>query len=110
MSQAEWIDEKTRTSALAKVESMQKHIAYPDEFLDDKKLEEFYANLTLTSNDLLQNTFNLRIFHANYEFGLLNKPNDRTDWIAHGYAAIVNAFYTPQSNSISEYQLSRLHH
>lgn len=42
----EWMDEKTRANAIDKAKSMSTHIAYPDELLDDKKLEEFYDGVS----------------------------------------------------------------
>lgn len=100
------MDQKTRTSALEKVASMQTHIAYPDEFLDDKKLEEFYADLELNPNNFLTNFLNLTNFQRKYDLGLLRKPVNRTDWITYGVAAVVNAYYDPRSNAISKYRLS----
>lgn len=41
----DWMDEKTRKNALEKADSMTTHIAYPDELLDDKKIEEFYKDV-----------------------------------------------------------------
>lgn len=48
VKEVDWMDEKTRKSALEKADAMTTHIAYPDELLDDKKLEEFYSNVSIT--------------------------------------------------------------
>lgn len=42
----DWMDEQTKISALEKADAMITHIAYPDELLDDKKLVEFYADVS----------------------------------------------------------------
>lgn len=42
LKNVDWMDEKTRQNALEKAQSMSTHIAYPDELLDNKKLEEFF--------------------------------------------------------------------
>ena len=42
----DWMDEHTKISALEKADAMSTHIAYPDELLDDHKLEEFYADVS----------------------------------------------------------------
>ncbi len=42
LEQLNWMDEKTRKAALEKLDWIQPHIAYPDEFLDDKKLDGYY--------------------------------------------------------------------
>lgn len=94
------MDEKTRKSALEKAMSMSTHIAYPDELLDDKKLEEFYENLELNPGDYLQSILNLTQFATNYSFSKLRKPFNKTDWLSHGRPAVVNAFYSSIENSI----------
>lgn len=42
----DWMDDETRKSALEKADAMVTHIAYPDELLDNAKLEEFYNNVS----------------------------------------------------------------
>lgn len=42
LRKVDWMDEQTRQNALDKAKSMATHIAYPDELLDNRKLEEFY--------------------------------------------------------------------
>lgn len=94
------MDEQTRKSALEKAASMSTHIAYPDELLDDKKLEEFYENLELSSEDYVASILNLTLFGTEYSFSKLRKPVNKSEWISHGRPAIVNAFYSSIENSI----------
>lgn len=96
----DWMDEETRKSALDKAESMSTHIAYPDELLDDRKLEEFYKKLEITPGNYLQSILNLTLFGTEYSFEKLRKPVNKSDWITHGKPAIVNAFYSSIENSI----------
>lgn len=42
LRKVDWMDDHTRQNALDKAKSMSTHIAYPDELLDNRKLEEFY--------------------------------------------------------------------
>ncbi|XP_076662918.1 M13 family metallopeptidase neprilysin 2 isoform X4 [Andrena cerasifolii] len=100
LEKVEWMDEETRKSALDKAASMSSHIAYPDELLDDTKLEEFYEKLELTSDNYLKGILNLTLFGVEYSFGKLRKPVNKSDWITHGRPAIVNAFYSSIENSI----------
>ncbi|XP_066597327.1 neprilysin-2 isoform X2 [Prorops nasuta] len=100
LKQVEWMDEETKKSALAKAASMVSHIAYPDELLEDKKLEEFYEKLELTDDNFLESILNLTLFATEYSFGKLRKPVNKSDWISHGRPAIVNAFYSSIENSI----------
>lgn len=94
------MDEGTKESALDKAASMSSHIAYPDELLDDKKLEEFYEKLELTEGNYLESILNLTLFGIDYSFSRLRKPVNKSDWRAHGKPAIVNAFYSSIENSI----------
>ncbi|XP_014481617.1 PREDICTED: neprilysin-11 isoform X1 [Dinoponera quadriceps] len=100
LKKVEWMDEKTRANALDKAASMVSHIAYPDELLDDKKLEEFYAGLELNSDDYLGSILNLTIFGTDFSFGRLRQPVNKTEWISHGRPAVVNAYYSSIENSI----------
>ena len=97
------MDEKTRQSALAKAKSMSNYIAYPDELLDDKKLEEFYAKLEITEGDYFQSVVNMTLFGMDYSFGRLRKPVNKTDWVSHSSPAVVNAYYSSIENSIREF-------
>ncbi|XP_011494888.1 PREDICTED: membrane metallo-endopeptidase-like 1 isoform X1 [Ceratosolen solmsi marchali] len=100
LKMVDWMDEATRKSALDKAVSMSTHIAYPDELLDDKKLEKFYKKLEITPGNYLQSILNLTLFGTEYSFEKLRKPVNKSDWIAHGRPAIVNAFYSSIENSI----------
>lgn len=46
LQEVDWMDDETRSNALDKAASMQTHIAYPDELLDDNKLIEFYKGVS----------------------------------------------------------------
>nr|XP_033323580.1 neprilysin-2 isoform X1 [Megalopta genalis] len=100
LKKVDWMDDETRKSALDKAASMSSHIAYPDELLDDKKLEDFYQKLELTTDNYLEGILNLTLFGLEYSFGKLRKPVNKTDWITHGRPAVVNAYYSSIENSI----------
>lgn len=97
------MDNKTRKAALDKADRMTTHIAYPDELLDDNKLEEFYKKLEITPGNYLKSILNLTLFGTEYSFGKLRKPVNKTDWISHGKPAVVNAYYSSVENSIRKY-------
>ncbi|KRT85835.1 Peptidase, partial [Oryctes borbonicus] len=100
LKKVDWMDEKTRQSAFEKADAMATHIAYPDELLDNSKLEEFYYDLDLNSDQYLKSAINLTLFATRYSFRRLRQPVNKTDWITHGRPAIVNAFYSSIENSI----------
>uniref|UniRef100_A0A1B6DD22 Peptidase M13 N-terminal domain-containing protein n=1 Tax=Clastoptera arizonana TaxID=38151 RepID=A0A1B6DD22_9HEMI len=100
LNEVDWMDEKTRQSALIKAKGMSAHIAYPDELLDREKLENYYKNVTVTGEDYLKSLLNLTTFGTNWSFNRLRQPVNKSDWISHGRPAIVNAFYSSIENSI----------
>ncbi|XP_060518791.1 neprilysin-2 isoform X1 [Cylas formicarius] len=100
LRKVDWMDQETRMNAIDKAKSMSTHIAYPDELLDDKKLEEFYEGLELDSEEYMRSILNLTLFGTRFSFKRLRQPVNKTDWITHGRPAVVNAFYSSIENSI----------
>lgn len=45
LASLDWMDEKTRKSALDKANTIVDHIAYPDELLEDEKIIEFFEKV-----------------------------------------------------------------
>lgn len=45
LKNVDWMDEETKNNALLKAKAMKTHIAYPDELMNDRKLEEFYEGV-----------------------------------------------------------------
>lgn len=43
----DWMDENTKRAAVDKLENMYPHIAYPDELLNDRLLDDFYADVSI---------------------------------------------------------------
>nr|CAH7760506.1 unnamed protein product [Callosobruchus chinensis] len=100
LKRVDWMDDVTRKHALDKAKAMTTHIAYPDELLDDRKLEQFYENLELDPEHYLHSILNLTLFGTRFSFKRLREPVNKTDWITHGRPAVVNAFYSSIENSI----------
>lgn len=46
IDQLEWMDPDTRQRAKDKAARITTHIGYPDELLDDKKVNEYYENVS----------------------------------------------------------------
>lgn len=95
-----WMDDTTRAAALCKVKTMVTHIGYPDELMDDKKLTEFYNNITVDESKYLESILSINIFGTDRAFKKLREPVNKTDWITHSKPAVVNAFYSSIENSI----------
>ncbi|XP_046397833.1 neprilysin-2-like isoform X2 [Ischnura elegans] len=96
----DWMDSETRKSAMEKASTMTTHIAYPDELLDDTKVDEFYKKLEVNKDLYLESVLNMTLFGTDFSYRKLRKPVNKTDWVTHGRPAIVNAFYSSIENSI----------
>jgi predicted metalloendopeptidase len=100
LEELDWMDATTKGKANEKVDKMAVHIAYAKEILDDKIISKFYISLNLSSKSYLQNLLDLKKFINLYSVENLRKPVDKHSWTTHGGAAVVNAFYNPDENSI----------
>lgn len=101
LQQATWIDETTKAAALKKANAMNFHIAYSDELIDNAKLDEYYNDLQLQSNSLLQSVLNIRKFNHWKQVNQLHEPVNKTDWkIRSEKTTKVDAYYSPRENSI----------
>nr|W4VS99.1 RecName: Full=Neprilysin-1; Flags: Precursor [Trittame loki] len=96
-----WMDHVTRNKAIDKLEAMINKMAYPTWIKNDNELNEYYRSVPAINRDeffssLLKVT---KVVKA-IQLGKWNKPTDRIkDWIT--TPAVVNAFYSPDSNSMS---------
>lgn len=97
------MDEDTRKEAIEKAHKMDYHIAYPNELVDNNKLEEYYHDLELVTNSLFNNVQRVRIFKRNNLIRKLRLPVNKTDWETHSIPFIVNAFYSLLENSIRKF-------
>lgn len=100
-----WMDEATRASAIHKVEKMENHIAYPNELMDDAKLNKFHETMEVPEGDYLRSVLNLNYFRLKTESKKLRKPINKTDWEAKSDVAIANAYYGWFDNSICKFLL-----
>ncbi|XP_011304098.1 neprilysin-11-like isoform X2 [Fopius arisanus] len=97
VQEVDWVDDETRKNALSKIDAMKIIIAYPDEFLNDSKLEEYYLNLEVIDHDYLTGISNITAFNTGISLGKWKYHND-TDWTNYGTASDVNACYNPEIN------------
>lgn len=103
LNTASWMDEKTKVAAIAKANSMHFHIAHPNELVDNNKMNEYYNDLELQSNSLLDNLLRIRTFNNKNLIKQLRKPINKTDWETHSMILSVNAYYSHTENSIRTY-------
>lgn len=102
LNEVNWMDDETRDAALNKLKGMSTHIGFPDEIMDNNKIEEYYDNLEIDEDNYLTSVLNMNVFGTDYAFNKLRKPVNKTDWVTHARPAVVNAFYSSIENSIRE--------
>lgn len=95
-----WMDEKTKSAAVAKANALVAHIAYPKELRNKTKLETYYKSLEMKEDEYLMNALRLNKFKTETALRELYEPVNKTDWIAHATPAMTNAFYSALENSI----------
>lgn len=100
LTEVTWMDADTKVAALSKVKSMSTHIGYPDEIMDNAKLEAYYEGLEINPDTYLESVLKMNVFGTDYAFNKLRKPVNKTDWVTHARPAVVNAFYSSIENSI----------
>jgi putative endopeptidase len=86
-----WMGETTRKAALAKLDSFDPKIGYPDKWRD-------YSALTIDRGPFVLNVQRADDFEYHRDLRKIGKPVDRTEW---GMTPpTVNAYYSPQKNEI----------
>lgn len=92
----------TKNQALQKLDEMLPLVAYPEEHLDDKKLDHYHKDLKIYPDSFLRTMLSYNIFSRNTEMKNLRKPVTKFDWTSTivGGSSVVNAYYNPFTNSI----------
>ena len=90
-----WMDNKTKTKAIEKLEKISVKIGYPDKWKDYSDLE---INSLESGGSYFQNRMNLSMWSRAENLGKLNKAVDKTEWYMS--PQIVNAYYSPSNNEI----------
>lgn len=99
----DWMDETTKTAAIAKAEALTAHIAYPKELTNKTKLEIYYKSLEMNDDEYLLNALRLNRFKTEMALSELYEPVNKTEWVSHATPAMTNAFYSALENSIREW-------
>ncbi len=102
LEEAEWMDEETRKAAKLKLDNMLEGIAYPDEMLDQDKLNELFADLETEPGKFYQNGLNTNVFWSDFHNAQFRETAVRDDWLDNGIfnkVILVNAFYSSNANA-----------
>lgn len=100
------MDEDTKNAAVAKANALVAHIAYPDELMNNTKLDEYYKNLEMDEDQYFLNALRLSQFKSEKLIRELYEPVNKTDWVTHATPAMTNAFYSALENSIRRFFFS----
>ena len=92
ISHNDWMDQATRTEALAKLSAFEPRIGHPVNYID-------YSGLKVVKGDVLGNAIRAQDFGWKLELSRFPKPVDRTLW---GMTPqTINAYYDPFNNQIT---------
>ncbi|HEU4720591.1 MAG TPA: M13 family metallopeptidase [Gemmatimonadaceae bacterium] len=92
ISRAEWMSERTRSQALAKLQAFNQKIGYPDRWQD-------YATLDVQGDSYAANVRRARAYQVRRDLERVGKPVDRERWLM--TAPTVNAYYSAALNEIA---------
>lgn len=96
-----WLGEQSKVAAISKALAMNFDIGFPDELLDDQKLNDYYDGLELHSSSLLMNVMRVNQFYGNLKKRHLRMPIDRHEWTERAKRTTkVDAFYGVSQNTI----------
>jgi endothelin-converting enzyme/putative endopeptidase len=87
-----WMDEATRTQALAKLAAFDPRIGNPVHYID-------YSSMRVDPHDLLGNAQRAAEFQQNLQLSRLPNPVDRSLWAM--TPQTINAYYSPLTNQIT---------
>ena len=89
--QLDWMSEKTKTAALAKLDAMVVKVGYPDRWRD-------YSSLVLDGKPYVLQWLAANEFEHARLIAMMKKPVDRHEWFTSPH--LINAFYQAHTNSI----------
>jgi endothelin-converting enzyme/putative endopeptidase len=92
LQRLEWMDEETRTQAVAKLEAFDPRIGGPERFID-------YSAMRVDRADLVGNMLRAQQFDWNLQLSRLPNPVDRSLWGMNPQE--INAYYSPLANQIT---------
>ena len=91
ITELDWMTEKTKTEALAKLAKFRPHIGYPSKWRD-------YSALEVRADDLVGNVMRAAAFELDRSLTKIGQPVDREEWLM--TPQTVNAYYHPLKNEI----------
>lgn len=101
VTETDWMDSETQGKAITKADQMLQLIGYPDWLVDVAAVDAYYSTAPVTSEqDHLGNVLATDHWAAIQDLITLRAKPERDIWLMH--PAIVNAWYSPNHNTISK--------
>jgi putative endopeptidase len=91
VAEATWMTGPTKAQALAKVEALQVHVAYPDRWRD-------YSDLPIAKGPYAENAIASSLFDNRADYAKIGKPTNPNSWMMSATSA--NAYYDTMQNAI----------
>jgi len=100
VEETDWMDEETQVKAMTKADLMLQLIGYPDWLPDPEKVDGYYEMAPPSNaDDHLGNVIHMKGWGASQDLITLRDDPERDIWLMH--PAIVNAWYSPNHNTIT---------
>jgi predicted metalloendopeptidase len=87
-----WMTDATKAAAIVKLKAITNNVGYPKKWRD-------YSKVTIAADDYLGNVERASEVMTEQRIEKIGHPNDKTEWTM--TPPTVNAFYSPQNNSIN---------
>ena len=100
LQEIDWMDDETKTEAFKKLDDMHQTLAYPEEYLDQEKVDDIHKGLVMKENDYLGNVLKLSIHFKKLKVVKLREPVDPYDWKDFLGVAVLNAFFNGDFNKM----------
>lgn len=97
------MDKESKKIALDKAKTMMNFVIYPDEYLDDEKMTNYYEGLEIYKDNLLQSFYNINYFPLQSWLANYGKLYDRNEWSNYGRITGVYADYLPFRNVLRKF-------
>jgi predicted metalloendopeptidase len=88
----DWMSAETKKAAIAKLNAITNNVGYPQKWRD-------YSKVNIARDDFAGNSARVAEFRAAENIAKIGKPTDKSEWTMS--TPTVNAFYSPQNNSIN---------
>ncbi|KAK0181107.1 hypothetical protein PV327_003418 [Microctonus hyperodae] len=101
LEKIDWMDEETKQNFSKKVNAITSTIAFPDELLNDKILENYYSSLKDHCDNFLECYLNSFAFAVERKFDEMEQPVDETSWLKYNFISENLISYSRNNNKIT---------